>query len=178
MSTVFHKLHPHIQDGLRQLGIAGPTPPQERAFDPIITGENVLLVAPTASGKTEAALLPVFDSYLRSERREGVSIIYITPLRALNRDINKRLMFWGEHLGIDIQIRHGDTSQRERRRQSVKPPGMLITTPETLQAILPTKVMRRHLSAARWVIIDEIHDLAASKRGAQLTIGLERLEEV
>jgi ATP-dependent Lhr-like helicase len=178
MSTVFHKLHPRIQDGLRQLGIAGPTPPQERAFDPIITGENVLLVAPTASGKTEAALLPVFDSYLRSERREGVSIIYITPLRALNRDINKRLIFWGEHLGIDIQIRHGDTAQRERRRQSVKPPGMLITTPETLQAILPTKVMRRHLSAARWVIIDEIHDLAASKRGAQLTIGLERLEEV
>lgn len=178
MSTVFHKLHPRIQDGLRQLGIAGPTPPQERAFDPIITGENVLLVAPTASGKTEAALLPVFDSYLRSERREGISIIYITPLRALNRDINKRLMFWGEHLGIDIQIRHGDTSQRERRRQSVKPPGMLITTPETLQAILPTKVMRRHLSAVRWVIIDEIHDLAASKRGAQLTIGLERLEEV
>jgi ATP-dependent Lhr-like helicase len=142
MSTVFQKLHPRIQDGLRQLGIAEPTPPQERVFDLIIAGENVLLVAPTASGKTEAALLPVFDSYLRSERRNGVSIIYITPLRALNRDINKRLMFWGEHLGIDIQIRHGDTAQRERRRQSVKPPGMLITTPETLQAILPTKAMQ------------------------------------
>jgi ATP-dependent Lhr-like helicase len=178
MSTVFQRLHPRIQDGLRRLGIAGPTPPQESAFDAIVAGENVLLVAPTASGKTEAALLPVFDSYLRSERRQGILIIYITPLRALNRDIDRRMKFWGEQLGIDIQIRHGDTAQRERRRQSVKPPAMLITTPETLQAILPTKVMRGHLSAVRWVIVDEIHDLAASKRGAQLTIGLERLEEV
>lgn len=173
----FERLHPKITAGLDELGIREPTPPQEKALNPILSGENILLVAPTASGKTEAALLPIFDMFLRSSHRSaGISILYITPLRALNRDMHQRLVFWADHLGIDIQIRHGDTSQRARRRQVTKPPQMLITTPETLQAILPSKEMRRHLSAVRRVIVDEIHELAASKRGAQLTLGLERLE--
>jgi len=175
-ATAFKGLQPKILEGLEKLGIREPTPPQEKAIDPILSGENVLLVAPTASGKTEAALLPVFDAFLRATRRPvGIGILYITPLRALNRDMHERLVFWGDHLDIDIQIRHGDTSQRARRRQASKPPQMLITTPETLQAILPSKEMRRHLGSVRWVIIDEIHELAASKRGAQLTLGLERL---
>lgn len=175
--SVFEVLHPRIRSGLETLGISEPTPPQEKAIKPILAGKNVLLVAPTASGKTEAALLPVFDMYLRSRPEKGIGIIYITPLRALNRDIEKRMMFWADHLGLDVQVRHGDTSQRQRRRQSTRPPQMLITTPETLQAILPTKSMRRHLETVRWIIVDEIHDLAASKRGTQLTIGMERLEE-
>lgn len=175
--SVFDMLHPRIRSGLETLGISEPTPPQEKAIEPILAGENVLLVAPTASGKTEAALLPVFDTYLRSKPEKGIGIIYITPLRALNRDIEKRMMFWADHLGIDVQVRHSDTSQRQRRRQSTKPPQMLITTPETLQAILPTKSMRKHLETVRWIIVDEIHDLAASKRGAQLTVGMERLEQ-
>ena len=175
--SVFDSLHPHIKSGLEELGITTPTPPQNNVIPPILAGRNVLLVAPTASGKTEAALLPVFDTFLRAPKEKGISIIYITPLRALNRDIEKRMMFWADHLGISVEVRHGDTSQKQRSRQSRKPPQMLITTPETLQAILPTKSMRKHLAATRWVIIDEIHDLAASKRGAQLTIGLERLEE-
>ncbi len=87
-------------------------------------------------------------------------------------------MAWAESLGIDVQVRHSDTTQKQRRSQLRKPPQMLITTPETLQAILPTKDMRKHLASVRWVIIDEIHDLAASKRGAQLTVGLARLEKV
>ena len=178
MSSVFGLLHPRIRDALAGFGIVEPTPPQERVIPPILAGENVLLVAPTASGKTEAALLPVFDSYLREGDKTGINIIYITPLRALNRDIDKRMMAWAEHLGIDVQVRHGDTTQKQRRSQLRKPPQMLITTPETLQAILPTKEMRKHLASVRWVIIDEIHDLAASKRGAQLTVGLARLEEV
>ena len=176
--SVFDKLHPKIRTGLDQLGIINPTPPQISVIQPIFEGENVLLIAPTASGKTESALLPVFDMHLRSMKETGISIIYITPLRALNRDIEKRMIFWADHLGISVEVRHGDTSQKQRRRQSRKPPQMLITTPETLQAILPTKSMRKHLTTVKWVIIDEIHDLAASKRGAQLTIGLERLEEV
>jgi ATP-dependent Lhr-like helicase len=178
VSNVFNSLHPKIIEGLEKLGINEPTPPQEKIYNPVKDGKNVLLVSPTASGKTEAALLPVFDSYLRSEPSEGIKIIYITPLRALNRDIERRMIFWAEYLGIDIQVRHGDTSQKQRRRQTRKPPSMLITTPETLQAILPTKSMRKHLMTVRWLIIDEIHDLAESKRGSQLTIGMERLEEI
>jgi len=179
MSAVFSLLHPRIREGLKELGISEPTPPQEKAIIPIIEGENVLLIAPTASGKTEAALLPVFSALMEEEQPPGgIEVIYITPLRALNRDIHKRMMYWADRLGVNVQIRHGDTSQRDRRRQSAKPPRFLITTPETLQAILPTKAMRDHLKTVRWVIVDEIHDLAASKRGVQLTIGLERLEKV
>ncbi|MFQ6053356.1 MAG: DEAD/DEAH box helicase, partial [Candidatus Bathyarchaeia archaeon] len=178
-ASVFDRLHPRVREGLRELGVREPTPPQEKAIGPILSGENVLLVAPTASGKTEAALLPVFDALLRARGGgDGVEVIYITPLRALNRDIHRRLMFWADRLGFDIQIRHGDTSQRVRRRQAGKPPRMLITTPETLQAILPSRAMRGHLEDVRWVIVDEIHELAASKRGAQLTLGLERLERL
>jgi ATP-dependent Lhr-like helicase len=176
--SVFELLHPRLREALSDFGMVKPTPPQERVIPPILGGENVLLIAPTASGKTEAAILPVFDAYIREGDKSGINIIYITPLRALNRDINKRMMAWAEHLGIDVQVRHSDTTQKQRRSQLKKPPQMLITTPETLQAILPTKDMRRHLSSVRWVIIDEIHDLAASKRGAQLTVGLARLEKV
>jgi ATP-dependent Lhr-like helicase len=176
--SVFEILNPKIRSGLQELGISNPTPTQERAIPQILNGDNVLLIAPTASGKTEAALLPIFNKFLEKKFDEGINIIYITPLRALNRDINKRMMFWADHLDVDVQIRHGDTSQRERRIQSRNPPQMLITTPETLQAILPTKSMRKHLSTVRWLIIDEIHDLASSKRGAQLTLGIERLKEI
>jgi ATP-dependent Lhr-like helicase len=178
VSSIFNSLNPKIIEGLEKLGIKEPTPPQEKIHNLVKEGKNVLLIAPTASGKTEAALLPVFHSYFRSEHPEGIKIIYITPLRALNRDIERRMIFWAEHLGIDIQVRHGDTSQKQRGRQTRKPPSMLITTPETLQAILPTKSMRKHLTTVKWLIIDEIHDLAESKRGSQLTIGMERLEEI
>jgi ATP-dependent Lhr-like helicase len=176
--SVFDLLHPRLREALSDFGMMKPTPPQMRVIPPILAGENVLLIAPTASGKTEAAILPVFDAFLREGDKTGINIIYITPLRALNRDIDKRMMAWAEHLGIDVQVRHSDTTQKQRRSQLRKPPQMLITTPETLQAILPTKDMRRHLAFVKWVIIDEIHDLAASKRGAQLTIGLARLDEI
>jgi ATP-dependent Lhr-like helicase len=175
--SVFEKLNLRVQSGLETLGITEPTPPQSKVIPSILEGKNVLLISPTASGKTEAALLPVFDMFLNSKSLNGISIIYITPLRALSRDIHKRMMFWADHLDINVEIRYGDTSQKQRRKQSRKPPQMLITTPETLQAILPTKSMRKHLSNTRWVIIDEIHSLAASKRGAQLSIGLERLDK-
>ncbi|MGD2201501.1 MAG: DEAD/DEAH box helicase [Candidatus Bathyarchaeota archaeon] len=178
-ADAFSVLHPRVQEGLEALGIDEPTPPQERAIRPIMEGENVLLVAPTASGKTEAALLPVFDA-LMSEGQPpgGIEVVYITPLRALNRDIHKRLIFWGEHLGVGIEVRHGDTTRKQRRHQSARPPRLLITTPETLQAILPSKAMREHLETVRWVIVDEIHELASSKRGIQLTLGLERLQHL
>jgi ATP-dependent Lhr-like helicase len=178
MPPVFGLLHPIIREALVDLGISEPTPPQEMAIGPILRGENILLIAQAASGKTEAALLPVFDHLLRGERERGVRALYITPLRALNRDLMRRLIFWRDRLGIEIQVRHGDTEPWERLRQSKRPPEMLITTPETLQALLPSREMRRYLSPVGWVIVDEIHEIASSKRGSQLSVGLERLESL
>ncbi len=167
-----------IRRVLQELGYTTPTEPQEKAVQPILDGKNVLLIAPTGSGKTEAALLPILHNLLQSTLRQGISILYITPLRALNRDMLKRLLLWAARLNITVEVRHGDTPQPQRRRQSVKPPNLLITTPETLQAILPAERMRSHLKGVRWVVVDEVHELAQDKRGAQLTIALERLREI
>ena len=89
----------------------------------------------------------------------------------------KRLTFWSQKLDITVDVRHGDTEMKIRRKQALKPPQLLVTTPETLQAILPGSQMRRHLGNVQTVIIDEVHDLAESKRGAQLTVALERMQE-
>jgi ATP-dependent Lhr-like helicase len=88
------------------------------------------------------------------------------------------LDYWKLKLGFTVEVRHGDTPQKDRRRQSLKPPDFLVTTPETLQAILPGKRMQSHLRHVRWVIIDEVHQLAGDRRGVQLTVGLERLRRV
>jgi len=149
-----------------------------RAIPAILNGDNLLLVAPTGSGKTEAALLPIFSMFLRLPRTGGISILYITPLRALNRDMIRRLRYWTERLGISVDVRHGDTEIKIRRRQALKPPDLLVTTPETLQAILPGGMMQMHLSRVRFVVIDEVHELAEDKRGVQLAVALERLREI
>jgi ATP-dependent Lhr-like helicase len=175
---VFGLLANPIRNALVALGFTEPTLPQIVAIPPILAGENVLLIAPTGSGKTEAVLLPIFSTLIQQEKKKGISLVYITPLRALNRDLLKRLSFWASRLGISVEVRHGDTELKMRRKQAVFPPQMLVTTPETLQAILPGKRLREHLSHVRYVVVDEVHDLASSKRGAQLTIAMERLYEV
>ena len=177
-SEVFGLLAKPIREGLAELGFSHPTLPQVLAIPHVLAGENLLLIAPTGSGKTEAVLLPVFSKFIQHIDKEGISIVYITPLRALNRDLLKRLSFWAVRLGIAVEVRHGDTELKLRRKQAVSPPHMLVTTPETLQAILPGTRMKEHLSHVKCVVIDEVHELASSKRGTQLTVALERLREV
>ena len=176
---VFSMLVKPLREALKERGFSTPTEPQKEAIPLILKGENVLLIAPTGTGKTEAAVLPILHQFLlMPEKPHGVKILYITPLRALNRDLLERLEWWCNRLDVKVAVRHGDTEVGERSRQARSPPDMLITTPETLQAILPGKVMRRHLRAVRWVIVDEVHELACDKRGAQLALGLERLRRL
>jgi len=177
MKNCFELLDPRIREALASMGFTEPTETQEKAIPVIMPGDHVLVIAPTGTGKTETAMLPALHGVLNGEGGEGFKVLYITPLRALNRDMMKRLTQWSKELGVSIEVRHGDTPAHERRKQALKPPDVLITTPETLQAIFMGPRMRNHLRTVKYVIVDEVHELASSKRGTQLSIALERLAE-
>ena len=180
--NAFAPLNEKIASFLKANSMVQFTPIQEKAVPMLFRGhENVLLLAPTGSGKTEAALLPLLHRLQEMKKaRElfGFYILYITPLRALNRDVFKRIEELCGHLDLSVAVRHGDTTQYARRKQAINPPNLLITTPESLQAILPGKRLRYHLRTVFAVIVDEVHDLADSKRGTQLSLGLERLDQL
>ncbi len=173
----FETLSPKLQGLIKEKGFIEPTVAQKIGIPIISKGSNVLIIAPTGLGKTEAAMLPLLDM-IAAGQNKAISLLYITPLRSLNRDLLDRLYWWGDKLEVDIAVRHGDTSQAERASQREAPPHVLIITPETLQAILPGKVMREHLKNVKFVIVDEIHELVESKRGVQLSVALERLREL
>jgi len=166
-----------VQALIQQSGIEHLNEMQNSSIPRIRAGSNLLIVAPTGSGKTEAALLPVLTR-LSSGTEAGIRALYITPLRALNRDMIDRIQHLVSRTELTAAVRHGDTPSSERRKQAVAPPDILITTPETLQAILPGKLMQRHLKNVKYVIIDEVHQLAADRRGIQLAVALERLRSV
>lgn len=174
MPNSFSLLNEDIQACIRERNFE-PTPIQEKAIPEIINDRNPLIIAPTGTGKTEAAILPVFHNYMKQKVKEPIAIIYITPLRALNRDMLERITWWGDKLGPEVSVRHGDTSQTERSKQLKHPPDLLITTPESLGSILTAPKMGDHLINVRYVIIDEVHELVEDKRGAQLAVALERL---
>ena len=168
-----------LQEIIKERGFVRPTFVQERGIPPIIKDKNTLLIAPTGVGKTESVLFPVFDEFImEKERMRPISILYITPLKSLNRDLLKRILWWAGKLNFEVSVRHGDTSQYERSMQAANPSDMFITTPETLQAMLVGKRMREHLRNVRWIVVDEVHELVGNKRGVQLSVALERLKEI
>ncbi|HYH42608.1 MAG TPA: DEAD/DEAH box helicase [Burkholderiales bacterium] len=170
-----------------------PTEAQLEGWKAIRAGRNTLIAAPTGSGKTLAAFLAALDELLREGLERGalpdeVRVIYVSPLKALSADIHKNLAEprreikrLAEDMGfppvrITAAVRSGDTPQRERASMLRKPPNILATTPESLYLLLTAEKSREMLKSARVIIVDEIHAVLESRRGAHLALSLERLE--
>jgi ATP-dependent Lhr-like helicase len=153
-----------------------PTPAQERGWPVIASGANTLIQAPTGSGKTLAAFLSALD---RAEPGKGIQVLYVSPLKALNYDVERNLR--GPLAGIGsplaVAVRTGDTPPKERAQMLRTPPDILITTPESLFLMLTSRA-RETLRGIRTVILDEVHAVAGTKRGAHLALSLERLERL
>lgn len=161
---------------IRDLGYKDFTELQKRAFNYIARKRgSALIIAPTGSGKTEAAVFPVIYHIL-ARKLSPISCIYVTPLRALNRDIERRIRRIGECLGLKVSVRHGDTPESARRRLVEDPPHILVTTPETFTYLIINESLRPYLSNAEFVIIDEFHELLTSKRGLLLLTNLGLFE--
>jgi ATP-dependent Lhr-like helicase len=174
-----------ILESFRQEGFQNLTKIQKISYPVISRKQNCLLVAPTGSGKTEASLIPIL-SLLDSERARNIEfvqdnailVLYITPLRALNNDVHRRIIDYAKRRNLDAQIRHGDTSRIAKQKMVKKPPQILITTPESLGIILTQEKFKAFLKHLRWVVIDEVHELIGNERGTHLTVSLERLQDL
>jgi ATP-dependent Lhr-like helicase len=182
--------HPAVRDWFES-AFERPTPAQEAAWPAIAGGEPALIAAPTGSGKTLAAFLWAIDELAREaiagRLGDETRVLYVSPLKALSHDVQKNLeaplagisekLQAHGHLCPEIRawVRTGDTPQAERERMKRKPPHILVTTPESLYILLTSESGRRMLSTVRTAIVDEIHSVASSKRGAHLALSLERL---
>jgi ATP-dependent Lhr-like helicase len=160
-----------------------PTAAQNQAWPAIASGEHVLISAPTGSGKTLAAFLYAIDQLAQqtppsNPRDRRVSLVYVSPLKALSYDIDRNLRTPLRGIGADLRVavRTGDTPQKERQQMLREAPDILITTPESLYLML-TGQAQRLFEGARWCIVDEIHAVASTKRGAHLALTLERLTQ-
>lgn len=191
LKSILDAFHPVLASWFR--GAFGePTDVQRQAWASILEGHHTLIAAPTGSGKTLAGLLPCMHGVVTEERKEGkgVRLLYITPLKALNNDIQHHVVSFAEQLeaearrsgqvwpGLASGVRTGDTPSSKRASMAKRPPELLITTPESLFILLTSEQGRNMLRTVRYVIIDEIHDLAGDKRGAHLSLSLERLEQL
>ncbi|MEM9803104.1 MAG: DEAD/DEAH box helicase [Planctomycetota bacterium] len=183
--------HPTIDAWLAER-LGPPTPAQASTWPAIRRGENVLLAAPTGSGKTLAAFLSEIDALAAEARATGgalpdeTRVLYVSPLRALSNDVQKNLLGPLAELRerdpdfpeIRVLVRSGDTPQKERAQMTKRPPHVLVTTPESLYILLTSEGGRGVLRTVRTVIVDEIHAIIGSKRGAHAALSLERLERL
>ncbi len=161
----------------RKEGFSSLTTIQRKALPVIARKINCLLVAPTGSGKTEAAVMPVFAMLAHQKApAKMIRTMYITPLRALNNDVLRRVVHYAQSEGLRVEIRHGDTTVLARKKIVEDPPDVLITTPESLAVVLTSEKMLAALKGLQWVIVDEVHELVANERGAHLSLSLERLQ--
>lgn len=176
----FERLHPglqyHLANTLRWKGLR---PTQADAVAPILDGQDALVLAPTAGGKTEAAVFPLL-SRMAAEDWQGVSVLYVCPLRALLNNLTPRIDGYCQWLGRSAAVWHGDVGQPQRQRLLLERPDILLTTPESLEAMLvSTKVDPRVLFAGlQAIVVDEIHAFAGDDRGWHLLAVLERLSRI
>lgn len=167
------------------------TPPQKYSLKLIKQRSNVLITAPTGSGKTFSAFMMILsdlmDLALKGELEEKVYCVYVSPLRALNNDIYRNLIGPIEEIysgismdirKISIGIRTGDTPAKDRQKMLVHPPNILVTTPESLAILVNSPKFMENMKDARYLIIDELHELANNKRGVHLSLSVERLAEI
>ncbi len=171
---------PQVRDWFTR-AFAEPTPAQVQAWPAIASGRHALISAPTGSGKTLAAFLWALDRFVAEPppadlRERRTRLVYVSPLKALGYDVERNLRAPLRGIGADVRVavRTGDTPQRERREMLKTPPDILITTPESLYLML-TSQARELFAGTEWVIVDEIHAVAQTKRGAHLAVTLERL---
>ncbi|EID15204.1 DEAD/DEAH box helicase [Mycobacterium xenopi RIVM700367] len=176
----FERLHPglqyHLANTLRWTGLR---PTQAQAVAPILDGRDTLVLAPTAGGKTEAAVFPLL-SRMATEDWQGLSVLYVCPLRALLNNLQPRIDGYARWLGRSAAVWHGDVGQSQRRRILAERPDVLLTTPESIESMLvSTKVDPRVLfSGLRAVVVDEIHAFAGDDRGWHLLAVLERVSRL
>ena len=177
-SDVFFGLHEALQDVLsHRLGWSHLREVQARTHRAVATGRDVLAIAPTAGGKTEAALIPVIDAILK-EGIPGVACLYISPLKALINDQVERFLSFCIPTGLSLKVWHGDVPKGDRSWDDGEPPHILMITPESLEVLMGERTIAGDLSHTRFVIVDELHSFVESERGVHLRVLLDRLDRL